>query len=127
MKRSGKGNSTMKTMISNLARLASLSLVLFASSALAQSSVKETTTTTTTTTSMGTISQFGPETIVLKSTTSTEPVSYSYTKTTTYVDESGKPVSVETVKSGLPVTIYYDKSGNKMVATKVVVRKTELR
>ena len=44
--------------------------------------------------------------------------------TTTYVDEAGNPVKVETVKSGAPVTVFYSKSGDKMVATKVVVRKT---
>ena len=31
----------------------------------------------------------------------------------------GKPVSVEAVKAGVPVTVYYDKTGK--VATKVVV------
>ncbi len=116
----------MKTMIQNLVRLTSLSVMLFATSAFAQPAVKETTTTTTTTTSSGTISQFGPGTIVVKTTTSTDPISYSYTKTTTYVDEKGNPVSIETVKAGLPVTIYYDKAGNKMVATKVVVTKAVL-
>jgi len=46
------------------------------------------------------------------------------TKTATDVDTNGKPVSIETVKAGLPVTVYYDKSGNKRVATKVVVTRT---
>ncbi len=41
-----------------------------------------------------------------------------------YVDEAGYPVEVETVKSGVPVTVYYSKSGDKMVATKVVVKET---
>jgi hypothetical protein len=82
------------------------------------------TTSTTTTSSDGTVSQFGPDSIVVKSTTSTDPVSYSYSKTTTYVDENGNPVSSETVTSGSPVTVYYTQDGNKMVATKVVVRKT---
>jgi len=49
---------------------------------------------------------------------------YRYSKTTTYVDETGAPVSMETVKSGLPVTVYYTKDGDNMVASKVVVRKT---
>jgi hypothetical protein len=56
--------------------------------------------------------------------TSSSPMSYSYTKSTTYVDETGAPVSMETVKSGLPVTIYYTREGNRMVADKVVVQKT---
>ncbi len=109
----------MKNKISHLGSLTFLGVLLLAANVtLAQ------TTTSTTTTSSGTISQFSPDTIVVKTTTSTDPVSYSYTKTTTYVDENGNPVSVETVKSGLPVTVYYDRDGNKMVATKVVVRKT---
>jgi len=81
------------------------------------------TTTTTTTSSAGTITTFDPQTIVIKSEASTEPVRYRYTKTTTYVDENGNPVSIETVKSGLPVTVYYDRDGDGMVARKVVVRK----
>jgi len=51
-------------------------------------------------------------------------VNYNYTKSTTYVDETGAPVSVETVKSGLPVKVYYTRDGDRMVADKVVVRKT---
>lgn len=87
--------------------------------AVAQTVVKETTTTT----SLGTISEFSPETIVIRSETAPEPVRYHYTKTTTYVDEAGQPVSIETVKSGLPVTVYYTKVGDQMVASKVIVRK----
>lgn len=83
------------------------------------------TTQQTTTTTMGTVSDFTPDTIVVKSDTSSSPVTYSYTKSTSYVDENGNPVSIETVKSGLPVTVYYDKEGNRMVATKVIVRKSE--
>ena len=82
------------------------------------------TATTTTTTSAGTISQFGPDAIVVKTTSTSTPVSYSSTKTTTYVDEDGNTVSSETVKSGLPVTVYYNQVGDQMVATKVVVKKT---
>ena len=80
-------------------------------------------TTTSTTTSAGTISEFSPNTIVVKSETAAEPVRYSYTKTTTYVDENGQPVSMDIVKSGAPVTVYYTRDGDSMVATKVIVRK----
>jgi hypothetical protein len=118
-----RGN-TMKNLIRISFGFAFLAVMVSASQVLAQAAVKETTTTTTTTTTEGTISQFGPNTIAVKTTTSPTPITYSYTKTTTYVDESGKPVSIETVKSGIPVTVYYDKSGDKMVATKVVVQKT---
>lgn len=78
---------------------------------------------TTTTTTAGTISEFDPNTIVVRTESSAEPLRYRYTKTTTYVDESGNPVSIETVKSGLPVTIYYDREGGAMVARKVIVRR----
>ena len=115
----------MKNTIRNLSSLTFLGVMLFtANIAMAQSTAPSTTSTTTTTTSSdGTVSQFSPDTIVVKSTTSTTPLSYSYSKTTTYVDEDGNPVSSEMVKSGAPVTVYYTQDGDKMVATKVIVRK----
>ena len=80
-------------------------------------------TTVTTTTSAGTISEFSPDTIVVRSETSPAPLRYHYSKSTTYVDETGAPVSIETVKSGLPVTVHYIKEGDRMIANKVIVRK----
>jgi len=115
----------MKNTIRNLSSLTFLGVMLFtANVALAQTAAPATTSTTTTTTSDGTVSQFSPDTIVVKSTTSADPISYSYSKTTTYVDENGNPVASETVKSGAPVTVYYTQDGDKMIATKVIVRKT---
>jgi len=88
--------------------------------AFAQATVQ----TTTTTNAAGTISEFSPDTIVIRSETAPEPIRYAYSKTTTYVDETGAPVTMETVKSGLPVTVYYTKVGDQLVANRVVVRKT---
>jgi hypothetical protein len=82
------------------------------------------TSTMTTTESVGTVSEVSPDSIVIQSETSTSPTHYSYTEKTTYVDETGAPVSIETVKSGLPVTVYYTLEGDRMIANKVVVRKT---
>jgi len=79
-------------------------------------------TTMTTTSSQGTVSTFNPDSIAIKSSTSDQPVNYTFTKSTTYVDENGNPVSVETVRSGMPVTVYYDRNGDQMVATRVVVQ-----
>ena len=111
----------MKQNHRKLASAALLGLMLItANIALAQTVVKETTSTTT---SAGTISEFGPETIIIRSETSPEPIRYSYSKTTTYVDETGAPVSIETVKSGLPVTVHYVKVGDRLVASRVIVRK----
>ncbi len=70
------------------------------------------------------MSQFSPDAITVQSATSA-PVSYSFSKTTTYVDENGNPVSVDVVKSGIPVTVYYTQDGDRMIASKVVVRRTE--
>ena len=115
----------MKNTIRNLSSLAFLGAMLFtANIAFAQTAAVSTTTTSSATQCAGTVSQFGPDTIIVKSTTSADPVSYSYSKTTTYVDENGNPVSSETVKSGAPVTVYYTQDGDKMIANKVVVRKT---
>jgi|GEM_PF-372387 len=108
-----------------------LTLLLALPSLAQQTVVEETveapaaapTTETTATTTMGTISEFGEQRIVVRTETAPEPLSYSFTKTTTYVDEAGAPVSIETVKSGLPVTIHYSKVGNALVANKVIVRK----
>jgi len=99
-------------------------MLITANVTVAQVAVKETTTTTT---SAGTISEFGPETIIIRSETAPEPVRYSYSKTTTYVDETGAPVSMETVKSGLPVTVHYTKVGDRMVASRVIVRKAVVK
>jgi hypothetical protein len=80
--------------------------------------------TTTTTTSGGTITEFTPRTFSIRTTTAATPVRYTYTRSTTYVDENGNPVSTETVRSGAPVTVYYDRNGDQMVATRVVVHTT---
>jgi hypothetical protein len=82
-------------------------------------------TTTSTTSSQGLVSSFTPDSMIVTSDTSPTPVSYTFTKTTTYVDENGNPVPVETVKSGVPVTVFYDRDGDRMVATRVVVRNTD--
>ena len=79
---------------------------------------------TVTTETAGTISEVRPDTLVIRTETSSSPIKYSSTKTTTYVDETGAPVSVKTVTSGLPVTVYYTREGDRMIANKVVIRKT---
>jgi len=85
---------------------------------------QQVTVNTQTTETAGTISEVNPDTLVIRSETSSSPMNYTYTKSTTYVDETGAPVSMETVKSGLPVTVYYTNEGDHMTATRVVVRKT---
>jgi hypothetical protein len=74
-----------------------------------------------TTTTSGSVAEFSPNVITVTSGSTAPPVSYTYSKTTTYVDENGNPVSVETVRSGVPVTVYYTQDGDRMLASKVVV------
>jgi|SRR5271168_13855 len=113
----------MKNISKRCLNVAIFGAFLAATGGLASAQSTSTTTTSSSTTqSAGTISQFSPDTIVVKTTTSADPVSYSYSKTTTYVDQNGNPVSMETVKSGLPVTVYYTQDGDRMVASKVVVQ-----
>jgi len=116
----------MKKTILNIGGATFLGVMLITAQASLVAQTVEKTTTTTTTTNDGNISEFGPETIVIKTVKSTTPVRYTYTKTTTYVDENGAPVSMEVVKSGVPVTVYYDKHGDQMVASKVIVRKAKM-
>ena len=115
----------MKNQTSNMMRIAVIYGALITAGftqAEAQQALQSTSTTTSSTTSAGTVSEFTPGTITVTSGSSALPVSYSYTKTTTYVDENGNPVSTEVVKSGVPVTVYYAQDGDRMIASKVVVR-----
>jgi len=119
----------MKHTIFKLAGISLLTLACTCASrtVLGQGSVQTISTdqgnVQTTTTSAGTISEFSPDTIVVKTEDAAEPVHYTYSKSTTYVDEAGNPVSVDTVKSGLPVTVYYVKEGDNLMVSKVIVRK----
>jgi hypothetical protein len=111
----------MKQM--NLKSIASALLIATVLATGQVASAQTAVTTTSSTTSSGTISEFSPDTIVVRSETESAPVRYSYSKSTTYVDDTGAPVSMDVVKSGLPVTVYYVKEGDRMVASKVVVKK----
>jgi len=70
----------------------------------------------------GTVSDFGPQRIIIRSKTSPELLSYAYSKTTTYVDEYGQPISLKLVKTGMPVIISDTQVGDALVASKVIVR-----
>jgi hypothetical protein len=113
----------MKKLTSNYIRAVVLGGILATANFAHAQVTSQTTTTTSSTTSAGTVSMFSPDAISVRTTTSANPVNYTFTKTTTYVDENGNPVSVETVKSGMPVTVYYTQDGDKMVASKIIVHK----
>jgi hypothetical protein len=104
--------------------------------AFAQTSSTTTTTTnpavtsssTTTTTSLdgtGTITTYTPGTdyISFRSETSTAPVKYYYTKSTTIVDPEGKTVEWSALKPDMPVRYTYVKEGDRMVISKITLTK----
>lgn len=91
--------------------------------------VSETTTTVAPVQAAGTVTTFDTSgnSIVISGPDAATPATYTYSKQTTIVDEAGNPVAVETVKSGMPVTVYYTDNGGQMVASKVVVRQAPVQ
>ena len=83
-------------------------------------------TTTTVTTTNGAFTEYvpGSETMVVKSETgTTSPLRYSVTKQTTIVDETGAPVAIDRISPGSQLSIQYTGSGDRLVASRVVVRR----
>ena len=111
----------MKTKTSSIVAGAFAAILAMTNYASAQAVVVQTTSATE---SAGTISEFSPDTIIIRSESSPEPIRYSYSKTTTYVDDAGNPVSMEVIKSGLPVTVHYVKEGDRVIARRVIVHRT---
>ncbi len=54
---------------------------------------------------------------------SSGPVTYRYSKSTEYVDDTGAPVNVDVVRSGAPVTVHYMREGDGLVARRVIVHR----
>ena len=98
---------------------------------------KETTTTTgaggvgvsTSTTSSldgaGTITTYTPgqEYVEMRTSASTAPAKYYYTKSTTVVDTSGAAVDMALLRADMPVKYTYVKEGDRMVVSKITVQK----
>lgn len=70
----------------------------------------------------GTVAEFGDGTIAIRSEPSGAPVLYRISNTTQWVDEAGNVVTRETVRAGLPVTLYYTKAENGSIVSKVMVK-----
>jgi len=62
------------------------------------------------------------EHIDLRTSSSPKPTHYKAHDSTSYVDESGKPVSRKNLTKGTPATIYYEQDGDALYATRVVLR-----
>jgi hypothetical protein len=82
-------------------------------------------TTTTVTTTNGAFTEFvpGSETMVVRTESGSSPLRYSVTKQTTIVDEAGAPVAIDRISPGSPLSIQYTGSGDRLVASRVVVRR----
>jgi len=81
------------------------------------------TTTTREVTSEGTISSFEPKAFVVRSESAPGPLTYTYGPATRYVDDSGAAVTREVIRPGVPVTVYYTRDGDSMVASRVIVHR----
>ena len=84
-------------------------------------SADETVTTTKQTTYSGVVSEMNPSssTIILRSEASAAPVTYTYSKETTFVDSSGNPVTASAIVNS-PVTVEYSTEGGRTVVRRVV-------
>jgi len=98
-----------------------LALGLMGNVAVSSAEMESSTTTTKTTTYSGVVSEINPSssTIILKSETSPAPVTYSFSKDTTFVDSTGKTVSSEQIMNS-PVTVEYTTEGGRTVVRRVV-------
>jgi hypothetical protein len=83
------------------------------------------TTSTSTVDGSGTITTYTPgsDYISFRTETSTAPVKYYYTKTTTIADPEGKTVEWSMLKPDMPVKYTYVKDGERMVITKITLTK----
>ena len=83
------------------------------------------TTSTSTVDGSGTITTYTPgsDYISFRTETSTTPVKYYYTKSTTIVDPEGKTVEWTMLKPDMPVKYTYVKDGDRMVISKITLEK----
>lgn len=88
-------------------------------------SSSSTTTSTSSIDASGTITTYTPgsDYIAFKTETSTAPVKYYYTKSTTVVDPEGKTVEWSMLKPDMPVKYTYVKEGDRMVISKITLTK----
>ena len=84
-----------------------------------------TSSSTSTIDASGTITAYTPgsDYISFRTETSSTPVKYYYTKSTTIVDPEGKTVEWSMLKPDMPVKYTYVKDGDRMVISKITLTK----
>ncbi len=122
-----KHTKLVKMLAAGAVSAVALSTVAFAqeSSTTVSTSAGGGVSTTSTSTSNGTgmITTYSPDSIMVRSETSQEPVKYYYTKSTTVVDPEGHAVAWTAIRPDMPVTYTYVKEGDRMVVSKVTLQK----
>jgi len=110
-----------KSTIVTFAGALALGSIVAASQVAVADMMEKSTTTTQSTTYSGTVSDVDPSssTIILKSESSAAPVTYTYSKETTFVDAAGKTVSPDVIMNS-PVTIEYSNDAGRTVVRRVV-------
>jgi hypothetical protein len=83
-----------------------------------------TTTQATTTSSAGTIVKYTPDSdyFMFRSEPDAAPVRYYYTHDTAIVDPEGHTVAWSAVRPDMPATVYYAKTGDRMVVRRIVLK-----
>ena len=113
-------------MKTNIMRIGSILLAVGICAWCTDVRAQETTTTTTAiTTTDGAFTEFVPstETIVVRTEKNPAPLRYVVTKQTTIVDEGGVPVAIERISPGSALSVQYTGTGERLVASRIVVRK----
>jgi hypothetical protein len=107
------------------AQTSSTTTTTSADPATAVTSSASTTTSTSTVDGSGTITTYTPgsDYISFRTETSSAPVKYYYTKTTTIVDADGKTVEWTMLKPDMPVKYTYVKEGDRLVISKITLTK----
>jgi hypothetical protein len=109
--------------VSTTATTLLLGLAVAVGSATTSTADDKVTTTTKTTTYSGVVSQIDPNasTIILKSESSPSPVTYRYSKETSFVDASGNVVTYESIRNS-PVRVEYDTDPAGQVIVRRVIQ-----
>lgn len=91
----------------------------------AQTVVRETTTVPTTATleAAGTVTEYGPDRVIIRQREGVEPVPYAFARSVEYVDDAGAPVTREVITRDTPVTVRYVREGDRMLVNRVVVHR----
>jgi hypothetical protein len=80
----------------------------------------------TTTTTFGTVTGFGPDSLIVQSDTSPQPIPHFVSRKTTFVDEAGTTIFADAIRNGASVTVYSNIEAGKFFASRVVLKKPTL-